>query len=691
MKRRGWIIVGCAQAMAMWLISLPGNNVFAQKGSVSYAYAPNRDTSDMVIDRIAAMLEESLAENGEDGAAERENAAMVLEYFGQLLEKPLNINRAKKQDLERLLILSDFQIESLLDYRRQGGDILSAAELALLNGFDQQQVALLMPFIRFGSGKEGLLGGATGAADRYRIKDFFRDCHSSLFFKGNRILERDEMYSPISKEEFEKHPNSRYLGTPYYMQLRYKCEYAGKIEAGFTLENDAGERFFSSAGSPVDFFSFHIALKDMGKMNTLVIGDFSARFGQGLTVWNSFNLYGTQTPMGFYKRGAPILPSTSSDENRSFRGAAAYFSFKNLDIAVMLSYNKLDARVKDGVYTSILTGGLHNTISLLESRKAMGEGVGGVTASYLFKRIKIGASFAVYGYDKENGRDVTEYNKYQMYNGIWGNASFHFYTIIKRLKLFGEWALDFGRSCAALLGAVFPVRDKWEMGVLLRRYSKSYIAPHAAAYSTISSCSNQSGLAFNCIYNLSRRIKITANADVVHYPWFRYNVHTSSSAIKGAIKLEYTGLKWNGYIRFSNQYATYGGENKLSIKGMVGVPLSATVRVNARCETVYTGTPGWQGAVELRYDGLSKRVGLRAGGAWFDCGEWKNRLYLYENDLPYTYSSRLLYGRGMCGYVLLKVKPLRSLELYAKIETVQYFTGDKPSVSKIKLGSRLNF
>jgi hypothetical protein len=108
---------------------------------------------------------EDIAVEAMDGASE-DDISNALEYFEQLLSKPLNINKAKKEDLEKLFILNDFQIASLLEYRDKSGYILSGAEMALINGFNDQLVNLLRAFIVFDEVYEGAnsyFGGDRGS------------------------------------------------------------------------------------------------------------------------------------------------------------------------------------------------------------------------------------------------------------------------------------------------------------------------------------------------------------------------------------------------------------------------------------------------------------------------------------------------------------------------------------------------
>ena len=645
----------------------------------------------MAQEHIGQMIEESLMDVMDErllgNAISDEQFAMVLEYYEELLQNPLKINSAGRREFERLLVLSEFQIESILNYRESSGYILSLAELMLLHGFDEHKAAMIAPFISFEIPRKFFKRGD----DKLTVGKILQDCSSQLYFKGARELQHNVMFDPITEEEFKKNPDSRYLGTPYYLQMKYKLSYNSKIRAGFTLENDIGEALFPTGGAPLDFFSFNVSVNDIGKINTLILGDYNARFGQGLVLWNSFNLKSAGSPSSLYKKGAGLLPYTSSDESAFFRGIAASFSIGRLDIDAMFSYNRLDARVKDGKYTSIIDDGLHNTCSSLETRKSMHETVGALSLSYMLRRAKIGFTLASYGYDKANGRRITEYNRYQMYDGIWGNASVDFYAVVRNLRFFGELAIDCGGSAAVLVGSLFPINDKMECGILLRSYSKSYIAPHGGAYSTLSSLSNQTGATLDLLYNLSRCMKFSLYAQTSYYPWKRYNAGTSSYMLKGGAKLEFENDLWSGYVNLSNTYHSFERIDKFYLKCKLKYNFSPELNGTLHGAFVSTGGGGYEVGTDWRYRGVNRRFTVNGGVTLFSCRDWDSRLYVYENDLPYTYSSRLLYGDGASLYLLLNYDFKDGVGIYLKNGTQCYFSNNRESRYELKFAIKIGF
>lgn len=618
------------------------------------AQGRGQDVVQMVLERVVAEME------GE-GAGE-ELLEGVAAHYGRLLEHPLDINGAGRRELENMYLLSDFQIESILEYRRVSGNILSATELSLLHGFSSSDVKLLEPFIVFGN------GSAPWKTDG-------RSGVSELLLKW-----------------WWKEPDENYLGPPFYSQIKYRWELPQKLQAGFMLEKDSGERVTGKGQVPLgDFASFHLMAQDVGigrgwSVANAVLGDYTIRLGQGLAVWNTFSLQGATSWQGIYKRGAAVAPYTSSDENRFFRGAASsvrknYRDFKELEITAFWSLKNVDARVKDGKYTSLPKDGLHNTESLLQTRKKLGELVYGASCAYRNKWLKVGANYIGYGYNAHNGRKVQEYNRYSVYDGQYGNFSVDAAAVSGKGRFFAEFAMDYGGAAAILLGLSTKL-GKWESTLALRNYPKGYIAPYAGAFSSLGECSNQRGIAA-VVQNSSGKVKLQGGVEYTFYPWKRYNVDRPSGEYRFWWRMErVTGESgWN--IKLYNNCYTYGTGVKCGAKGMYGMGLSRWLHFKLRGEFVALDFSSTGAAIgtDLILNMLAGKLKLVAGGAWYNCREWESRLYMYEYDLPSSYMSSLLYGKGFKWYALVNADIGKWCSIHIK--------GD--SKYKIKLGLKLRF
>ena len=202
--------------------------------------------------------------------------AAVYERFADLLSRPVNVN-APESVLVASGLFSPFQIASIGDYRAGSGDILSATELSLLDGFSAEKVARLRPFLRF----DGRLGSpATGV-------------HGDMVGQG------------------------KWAGAS-----------AWKAKARVTV----GERF-GAAWSP----SGSRYLQLTGGRWQLLAGDFRAKFGQGLVLWSGFSVAGVSTPSALARTSSGISPTWSWTDGNALRGVAGSVRFGRLRTAVFVN------------------------------------------------------------------------------------------------------------------------------------------------------------------------------------------------------------------------------------------------------------------------------------------------------------------------------------------------------------------
>ena len=83
-----------------------------------------------------------------------------MERYTVLAAHPLPVNRTPRSRFLASGILSPYQVASLLDYRERNGDILSFAELARVDGFDEETACALRPFFSL---EPSLPPGSTGS------------------------------------------------------------------------------------------------------------------------------------------------------------------------------------------------------------------------------------------------------------------------------------------------------------------------------------------------------------------------------------------------------------------------------------------------------------------------------------------------------------------------------------------------
>ena len=327
----------------------------------------------------------------------------------------------------------------------------------------------------------------------------------------------------------------------------------------------------------------------------------------------------------------------------------------------------VDARVEEGGYTSLPLTGYHRTIYERKCKNAMREYLAGANIAFVRDRFHAGVTAVAYSYNKPNRRKVMPYNQFQMYDGWHGNLSADILFCPGHWRIFAEGTVDSGLKPAAVAGAVFTPSYDFEMSALARYYSKAYIAPHAGAYSTISSVSNQAGAVLSLLWRPFRGLLLTSFTEAVHYPWLRYRVDTPSQAFYEKVKAEYAPGVWSFSLQDNYVWQSADGSRRHSLKG--GVKLEKEVwKASLRAGMVLFSADGTTKKGTAISASASRsfcrgRLSVTAVAAYFDAADYDARVYLYESDLPGNFSLQYYYGKGIAARGLVKVKSGRRLAL----------------------------
>lgn len=210
---------------------------------MALALPPDRDAAIIYLSGVGSMEE-----------LDEETLERYMDYY----EHPLDINIAGRSALSASGLFSALQIEALLDYRRQSGDILSFSELALVDGFTRTYTDALRYFVSLRS------NAPPGQRQSLRYDH--------------------ELVGKFSLD----HEGSRDYAYKYDAELGDRAELKlkdGRISAAYY-----GRRY-------------------LGK---LVLGTYNARFGQGLLNWSGFSMSGYSSVSSFYKRSSGISATSSS-------------------------------------------------------------------------------------------------------------------------------------------------------------------------------------------------------------------------------------------------------------------------------------------------------------------------------------------------------------------------------------------
>ena len=584
---------------------------------------------------VPSGIEEILEQlqDAESGASAEE----LLQWYESLLLAPLNLNAATRSQLEELRLLTLFQIESLLEYREEYGDLLSFSELAAVDGFNRDLVETLRPFITLEDAADGRLHAFSQVRTRVKWKN--------------------------SQEGLYRY--ARYLGG------------AGRFSYGATFESDAQESWLP------DFISAHVQY-DAGRFK-LLAGDFTASYGQGLAMDKSFAMSALGSPSGILKRKNDFRGYTATGENDALRGLAAAVDFGAAGrLQLFFSAASLDASVTDSTYSSLPTSGYHRTDYQKKQKNALREFTGCINYSIETGRLLLSLTAVGYGYDRHNARRVQDYNRYQMYDGLYGNLALSALYSMGHCRLFGEAALDLKGTPAALAGLVWSPGYNFESSLLLRAYPKEYIASHGGAYSSLSTVSNQYGAVVNLLARPFNDFTLTAMGEVSYHPHSRYRIDGPSFVAGFKARAEYGKDSWSVFLQDNYTFKDYEDSHKHALKLQAAFKPAQRLSLSCRADCVLlltgaeaAGVHGYRlerglGA-SLRADcRIADRFALWGSVTCFDSQSYQTRIYAYEKDLPQSFSVMSYSGRGLSASLLATLDLFAGFRLSLKASTTGF-------------------
>ena len=533
-----------------------------------------------VADRVDAVMRFMGVDSPEDlDAAE-------VERLEDYLERPLRINMASQSRIQASGLLSPYQMASLSDYRARHGNVMSYTELAAVDGFGPDAVQKLRPFISLEC--------------REVHAEAMKPRHDLAVKTAGKVtgmpVEGDWNYG--LKYRFRTDRMTASIGTskPYSSESPWPETYTGSLS--------------------VDFSKIRV-----------VMGDFNARFGQGLALWSGAFMTSLNTPDAFMKKPSGISGTWSFTGSSALTGVAAETTAGRLKITAMMAVPGVKDMKRHPEKVTLLPAA--NLTYLTR--------YGHASMTYAGSKVSIDEAFCIRG-----------------------------------VNLFSEAAYDFAeRRMAAVCGTQFNASEKLRLASLARYCpGDSYQAAFSGAFRTSSPDSEG---AFS--------------VDAVCYPLGKGKQDSHSVQVKAIAGWECSlSPSFKLKLRLSERFRTWGSRFRTDLRADFSYgngPWLMNMRLNAlRC--VATAFVGY---LEEGRKTEEMSVYLRQGVFFVD--DWEDRIYVYERDAPGSFNVPAMYGRGWFVSAVASARINRMIRLYARASYTGYqFMPDekrKPGKAELKL------
>jgi hypothetical protein len=611
-------------------------------------------SQDVTLSDLITNIAEELASDESDPEA----ASLYIELLQELAENPVKINSGNEAELSRIFFLTDFQIKSLADYYNSSGEIVSPYEIANIPGFDRIITEMMMPFITLDSKN-------TSASD------------SAIF--------RSSFLSNISYKTSDN--DTIAVGSPVKLLAKYRF-ISGNISGGLTAEKDQGEMLLAGSPPLPDFLSANLSLSGTRFIRRIVIGDYSARFGQGTNISNSIRSGLSLTSPGFLSGRDEIKPYTSSDENKYFRGIAGQFQLRNIGFSLFYSVKKTDATLNssEGVskdyIESLYKTGLHNSVSSLMKKDVISETSFGANLSWNLKNLKIGLTWSGNKFSLPlNFTDASLENIFDFNGNLSYISTIYYSGIIKKMIFTGEVSMDNRDKFAFVQGLLFRPADRLSINVVYRNYESGFRSFNAIGPGSSSGGDNLKGILGSFNFEAAKYLFLSAGCDLQYFRWLKYRCSAPSISKRKEIRIKYIPSE-----RFTTEISYYERFNILDEQESIYLAkqiemVSKAIKCSAKyapAERLTLGTrfdlkvadpshsKGMLLLQDINYSFGSLPVSLLFRYCIFKTSDWNSRIYTWENDLLYSYSMPALSGEGNRSYFMIVWKIWKESELRVK-------------------------
>lgn len=615
---------------------------------------------------------EAIIESVVEEMEEETDASVIIEDLEGFAMNQLNINSASRDQLSRLHLLNDIQIERLIEYREKYGPVLSIYELNAVNGLHPETLERMMPFIWFGPREE----------ESRTLSEIMEYGRHEVLVRTLGTLQKAKGY--LKKED----GTVPYNGNRFRYYSRYRFQSGENVSAGFLAEKDPGEAFFAGANPyGYDFYSGHISINVSRFIQNLTIGDFIVRSGQGLVVWQGFSMGKSFYTLNLSKTNQGIRPYTSSDENQFFRGVATTIKAGNSRFSIYVSKKKRDGNLASSdslgnYFTSLQNSGYHRTTSEIADKNSIADFNAGILGQWQSGNLKLGA-VVLY---RQFGLPFLPAD--QLYNKFYFRGTENYTTGADYLyskgnyQLFGEAAVSKSGGKAVLQGVTAYLHDQMQFSALFRHFDKNYNAMWAAPLAESSSANNETGLYIGTRILPLKYVILSAYSDLYRSGWIKYTTAGPSTGYDVFAQADFNPPgRFKLYLRYKNEEM----DRKLLLREInvnhpvqikksrlnIQFNLSGAFTLRTRLEHVYyKGVETENGIMvyqDIQLAPESLPLNLSARIAWFDTDGYNSRIYAYENDLLYAFAIPAYFGRGIRTYMNLKCRFSERLEVWVKI------------------------
>lgn len=642
---------------------------------------------------------------------EQVDYTIYTDRLNDLKRRPINLNTARREDLQQLPGITDIQIRNLEEYREKFGKLTTIYELQAVPGFTQDLIQQIRPYCTVREGGPTDISPGVKHPAGPSLNEIFNGLKAEITQRFVIVPEEqlgytdpDTTFVPIigvngdtvdTREEL----STRYAGSPWRSYSRIRLRYNRNVSMALTGEKDPGEEFRWSTQDRYygyDFLSGHIALQDFENLKSLVVGDYNLQVGQGLVLSKGLGFgKGAEVISTLKQPNLGIRPYASVNENQFLRGAAAtvglgdlyvtgFFSTLDRDASVQLSDTLLESIE---AISNLQTSGFHRTPNEIASRGAIEETMYGGRLEYKRRTFSLGATHYVQQFGAPLQPGIRAYQQFDFSGDENYVSGFDFDVLLNNVNFFGEVARSKSGGMGGVFGLMSSLSSKLDVALQLRHFDKDFHSNRAFTFAERPTVVQaEQGLYLGAKLKLNPKWTISTYFDQYNFTWSTSRTAFPSTGHEFLTQIEYKPKRGTViYLRFRSDnrernanvfpegqrldFLVPTQKNQLRVHFQSRLTRSLEIKTRAEFSRfTKEGEDTHRGM--LVYQDLSWKWGykfkLTARYAIFDAPNFEARIYAYENDILGFFSIPPYFNTGRRYYGIINYKATRNIEFWLR-------------------------
>jgi len=549
------------------------------------------------------------------------------EELMQYAVEPIDLNNTSAEELKSLRFLNEQQVDAILLYVYKH-PMESVEELDLIAELQPYEIRNLKAFVTVKPAKVD-----------------YRPIATEVFhYAKHEVLAR-----------VDAHNIERNQSDPVYAQVKYKFNYANRVQFGAGILRETG--------TPAKdlHYGAYLQLNDIAAhVKTIVAGNYQASFGQGIVLNTGFHAGKSQYAMtaGIVNEG---LKKYSSSSISPLHGAGATFAFGDIwglktEFSVLYSLGKSN----DSVWRHTIGGNLTFKHQRFKAGITAVENIYSDSLRYYYES-------AAYNQHYFRGIRQAVVGANFRYNHGW----FDVFGEVATAQNKGSWGVG------TEIGCRFTPASDIGLLVLYRYYSPHFDNPLGYGFSETSRINDENGAYIGAEIKRVRNWRFEIYGDVFYFSGIKYGINYAPSLgydVMGQaewLPQSSYGMLMRFRAREKGRISTY------SLRYQFNYDQDGwRLRTEANGNLVQDSARHLSWGIELHQDvqysfaRVPLTLQLRLQG--FHARNWNNRIYVYENDVLYSFSIPAVYGIGGRAYLNLRWRIIPQLSLYLKVSETIY-------------------